>query len=244
MIFSTIRRIIAERLRRRLGFPLQELALERLRQTGFQPHLLLDVGASSGLFADEAWTYWPEMAVHCFEPDAECVQVLQDRARRDPRLTVTRTLVGAREVSSQSYFYQLGGSTLFKEHSSADPQVPATAIGPVRSCRMITLDGYCQERRISPDFLKIDVQGYELEVLRGAERILPGIEVILSEVNHIDVYEGVPLAAELIAWLAQHGYALHDVCNFMRRPLDSALWQSDMIFVKQTSPLRASKTWK
>ena len=108
---------------------------------------------------------------------------------------------------------------------------------------MITLDDYARERGLRPDFLKIDVQGYELEVLKGAQGILQSIEVVFTEVNHIEVYRGAPLAAEVIDWLAQRGYALHDVCNFMSRPRDGALWQTDMIFVRHDSPLRASKEW-
>jgi len=45
-------------------------------------------------------------------------------------------------------------------------------------------------------------------------------------------------------WLSDRGYALHDICNFMRRPLDDALWQSDMIFVRNNSSLRDSKLWQ
>jgi hypothetical protein len=108
---------------------------------------------------------------------------------------------------------------------------------------MITLEQYAQELIVVPDFLKIDVQGYELEVLKGAEALLPSIEVVFTEVNHIEIYRGAPLAAEIIAWLGDRGYALHDICNFMPRPRDGALWQTDMIFVRASSRLRSSRDW-
>jgi hypothetical protein len=108
---------------------------------------------------------------------------------------------------------------------------------------MITLDSYCETRGIKPDFLKIDVQGYELEVLKGAQESLRNIEVILTEVNYLEVYQGAPLAAELIGWLSKREFVLYDVVNFMRRPLDKALWQSDMIFVRLSSPLLVNKRY-
>ena len=239
-MISELRSRIAYLLRRRLGFPLQELALERLQIAGFQPKVILDVGASNGLFAEEAWRYWPDAAIHCFEPEPDYVKQLERRAATDSRLKVCGALVGATAKPEQTYFHLMGGSTVLQENTDR-PEDPTTICGPPRTSRMITLEGYCEEHAIRPEFLKIDVQGYELEVLKGAECILPSIEVILTEVNHTELFKGVPLAAELIGWIAQRGYALHDICNFMRRPRDNALWQSDMIFVKHTSGLRALK---
>jgi len=219
---------------------MQELALARLRTAGFQPKVILDVGASSGLFAEEARQHWPGAEIHCFEPEPDYVGQLEHRAKTNSRLKVCGALVGATVRPEQTYFHLMGGSTVLQENTDR-PENPTTTCGPPRTSRMITLDGYCEEHGVRPEFLKIDVQGYELEVLKGAERVLQSIDVILTEVNHTELFKGVPLAAELIAWIAQRGYALHDICNFMRRPRDDALWQSDMIFVRHTSKLRALK---
>ena len=94
-----------------------------------------------------------------------------------------------------------------------------------------------------PDFLKFDVQGYELEILKGAEGTLAQIQVILMEVNLIDIHRGVPLLAEVVARRDARGWAAYDICGLTRRPLDQALWQADFIFVPQSSPLRADKRW-
>lgn len=239
-MIAGLRSKLAYLLRRRLGFPLQELALERLRGAGFDPGTILDVGASYGLFADEAWRLWPDATIHCFEPEPDYVTQLARRAASDPRLKVCGALVGATASVEQRYFHLPGGSTILEENTDR-PEAPTTTCGPPRTATMVTLDAYCAEHGLRPEFLKIDVQGYELEVLKGAQDMLESVEVILTEVNHTELYKGVPLAAELIGWIAARGYALHDICNFMRRPRDGALWQSDMVFVRHTSPLRALK---
>jgi hypothetical protein len=95
----------------------------------------------------------------------------------------------------------------------------------------------------APDLLKLDVQGYELWVLKGSEKSLPGIRVILAEVNLLDIHEGVPLLHEMTSWLAQRGFVAYDICGLTRRPLDDALWQVDMIFVRQDDGLRADKAF-
>jgi FkbM family methyltransferase len=244
MTIKSLRHQLGLRLRRRMHVPLQELALERLRKAGLRPRLLLDVGASSGVFADEAWSYWPDLSVHCFEPEPEFVNILQERAQKDSRLSVCQALVGAGADPAKLYYHVLGASTICRENRVRQEHETPVGPGPERKCPMITLDTYCHDRQLKPDFLKIDVQGYELEVLHGAEGILPGIEVVLTEVNHLEVYDGAPLAAELIGYLAQRGYALHDVCDLNRRPLDDALWQTDMVFVRHTSPLRARRIYR
>ena len=228
MRMAQLRHKLGLYVRRRFNVPLQEFALEHLHQAGFRPRELFDVGASSGIFADEAWVVWPALKVHCFEPEPEYVQTLQKRASQDPRLRVCPALVGAHAEPSKTYFHVLGASTLYPENRLRSSKPVIEGGGPEQQCQMITLDDYCQEHGAKPDFLKIDVQGYELEVLRGAERTLPLIDVILTEVNHIEVYAGAPLVAELIGYLAERGYALHDVCSLNRRPLDQALWQTDM----------------
>ncbi len=230
---------MAYALRRRLGFPLEELALLRLRNAGLQPKLVFDVGASFGPFVDNIWRVWPDAEIHCFEPEPEYAALLEKRASTNTKLHVCKALVGATARSTQAYYFHLGASSILP---STDDSTKLESIR-TRSEKMITLDHYCEQQGIKPDFLKIDVQGFELEVLKGAENALSSIEVVFTEVNHIAVYRSAPLAAELIAWLANRGYALHDICNFMPRPRDGALWQSDMIFVRHESHLRASKDW-
>jgi len=167
----------------------------------------------------------------------EYAAILEKRASRQSAMRVCRALVGSTTRDEQPYHFHLGASSVWPSYGdSPDP-------ARLRYSRMITLDGYSRQLRLSPDFLKLDVQGYELEVLKGAESILASVEVVFTEVNHIEIYRGAPLAAELIAWLAARGFALHDICNFMPRPSDGALWQTDMIFLRHDSPLRASKEW-
>ena len=78
---------------------------------------------------------------------------------------------------------------------------------------------------------------------KGAEESLPGIRVILAEVNLLDMHENVPLLHDMAGWLFQRGFVAYDICGLTRRPLDDALWQTDMVFVRQDDPLRADKSY-
>jgi len=111
---------------------------------------------------------------------------------------------------------------------------------------MQTLDKIVEENFHGnpPDLLKIDVQGYELEVLKGAEKSLSQIQVLLLEVNLLDIHQNVPLLAEVVAWLNDRNWVAYDICGLIYRPLDRALWQADFIFLPRNSSLRSNKRWK
>jgi FkbM family methyltransferase len=96
----------------------------------------------------------------------------------------------------------------------------------------------------APDYLKIDVQGAELDVLRGATRALAGVVVLELEVEFVPLYAGQPLFGDIQVFLREHGFLLHkflDVAGRCFRPLQlgsnpfaamsQVLW-ADAVFVR------------
>jgi FkbM family methyltransferase len=107
-----------------------------------------------------------------------------------------------------------------------------------------TLDSFIESMGFrSPMLLKADVQGYELEVLRGASRCLQMTELLLLEVSFKQIYDGGPLAHEVIAECGHLGYRIYDICTYAQRPRDGALAQADVLFVKRESPLLSFEGW-
>jgi len=64
-----------------------------------------------------------------------------------------------------------------------------------------------------PILLKIDVQGFELEVLEGATLLIKAIDYCYLELSYIELYKGQPLAAEVLSYLFSHGFQLAGVFN-------------------------------
>jgi len=93
----------------------------------------------------------------------------------------------------------------------------------------------------SPLMMKLDVQGFELEVLAGATETLKRTEVILSEVSLLPYNKGAPLMHEVIGYLAERDFLPYDICGGWRRESDGALAQTDIIFVRRDSDLRAHR---
>jgi hypothetical protein len=94
---------------------------------------------------------------------------------------------------------------------------------------------------LAPLLLKLDVQGFELEVLAGAQSTLDRTEVVVSEVSLLPYNKGAPLMHEVIAYLAEREFLPYDICGGLRRTSDMALFQTDMIFARRGSELRARR---
>jgi FkbM family methyltransferase len=108
------------------------------------------------------------------------------------------------------------------------------------------------------DFLKIDVQGAELDVLRGAKRMLQSVAVVHAEVEFVPLYHGQPLFADVDAYLRQAGFVFHcfrDIngrtfrpflmANSWERPVNQILW-ADAVYVrdwKRMAALQEDQLW-
>lgn len=218
-----------------------DLALTRLANLGFKPNHIFDIGAYQGDFAKSCIDLWPDTKVACFEVIPHKVSELKKLASSKSSIQVFSTLLGA-NCHDEFPFYQLESDA---ETASSVLNTQLAFKSPPQYYPMSTVDEIVKNHFAghSPDLLKIDVQGYELEVLKGTEKTLNQIQVILAEINLLEIYKDAPLLAELIAWLDARNWVTYDICSFWRRPLDQALWQSDFIFVQRDSFLRANKNY-
>lgn len=230
-----LRSMVGRAVRRHFGVPETDSALARVARIGFAPRTIVDVGANRGDFARACLRAWPTATVLCVEPLDACVAKLRAAATVDRRIRVHPVLVGAEERAAVLLHEADVASSVLVEH--------APNAFPTSTHRMRTIDAIVAEHGQGCEFLKLDTQGYELEALRGAERTLPDVQLLLAEVNFLDLHREVPLVATLIAWLAERGFVAYDICGLMRRQLDGALWQADMMFVPEDSPLRRDKRW-
>jgi hypothetical protein len=102
-------------------------------------------------------------------------------------------------------------------------------------CEVVTVDGYCAENDISHiDLLKIDVQGFENEVLKGCASMLSegNIDVILTEVILDDIYGKSNSFYELEKHIVPYGYELYDISHIYKNlKIGKTCWV-DAIYVR------------
>jgi FkbM family methyltransferase len=162
----------------------------------------LDVGAFHGLFSLAFTAGRPDARAVAVDPSPPAWEVLEPNLRRNPGLRVTpvRTALGAAPGTlTMRYAW---------DHLEA---LPASAPGAVE-IPVRTLDGLCDELDLHPDLMKIDVEGYEIPVLKGAWRVLrEDRPSLFLEVHPQRIAELGGSMAELAALLEGHGYGVFDL---------------------------------
>ena len=138
--------------------------------------VVLDVGASFGLYAlAAARAVGPSGRVIAFEPAAETASALREHLRLngvEERVEVIEAAVSER--TTVETFWQQETSFVASLVETATRQEAGESSAPLETRRVpaVKLDDFCRERRLEPDVLKIDVEGAEADVLRGAREIL------------------------------------------------------------------------
>lgn len=209
--------------------------LHLLHERGFRPAGVLDIGAYHGEFAILARQFWPEASVLMVEPQPQKRELLEALAKQlGGEIDVCTTLLGEAERAACA-FHQLRtpfgstGSSLYHEASDYPRE---TLLLP-----MTTVDTLLAGRAGRGfDLWKIDVQGAELDVLRGGKRALVGVEALLVELSLHVVNHGAPLIAEVIAEFDRLGFALFELLQLPRDGSGLQL-QTDAVFVRKGSPL-------
>ncbi|MFA7386706.1 MAG: FkbM family methyltransferase [Thiohalobacteraceae bacterium] len=175
--------------------------------------VLLDIGARYGLHAR-----WNGIARHlrayAFEPDVEeCHRINADATRLDYKLECLPYALGsaARDDVLLHICSDPGCSSLYPPNMNFSKQfyfgdkMEVTGTVPVN---IRPLDKVCETKGLRPDAIKIDTQGYELEILKGAGDVLNNVKLVELEVEFNEQYQGQPLFSDVDLYMRSRGFAL------------------------------------
>ncbi|HUP61196.1 MAG TPA: FkbM family methyltransferase [Thermoanaerobaculia bacterium] len=235
-----IRRIVPrawkDALKRRLGRPLTRLQPDWKILEAIGPvdraHVVFDVGAHEGWFL-HSWKDWcPRAEIHAFEPAVEAYEKSVELYGSDPSLHFNNAGVGrARGTLELNVLEGSRVSNSFLKPVDATWREIDYHTGPItrRVVEVITLDDYTREHAIESIYLiKIDVQGFELEVLEGAKETLRRTDYVFVEAAIRPLYEGAPRFTHVHDFLDAHGFHLIAMRAWHRGNL--TLVETDMLF--------------
>jgi FkbM family methyltransferase len=185
-----------------------------------------DVGAHRGQFAVFARARWPRAEIISFEP-------IELEARRisyvAPGVSVKNVALGAERCKAELHLSRASdSSSLFPIGRQAEV-FPGTEEAGLLDVQVERLDSHMQAGR-QPSLLKIDVQGSELDVLKGAD--LDQVGCVYVESSFVELYTGQALAAQVICYLDEHQFRLADIRNLSRSPESGLAVQADLLFVR------------
>lgn len=212
------------------AFPSMFATLTYLKNWGFKPKHVLDIGAYHGRWSCLMKSIFPSAKIMMIEAQSSKKLILEGVCKKySPDISFHITLLGSKEGEMVDFVEMESGSSVFEEQS---PYFPKKVLKKSISTVDKLIPAMSDWEKI--DFIKIDVQGYELEVLKGASKYLPGCDFILMEVSLIPVNKGCPMVTEIIEFMSSKKFRLFDICELHRRK-DNSLWQADFLFINEAS---------
>lgn len=195
---------------------------------------ILDIGANRGQFALAAREALPNARIHSFEPLTEPGQIFKRIFANDPCVTLHPFAVGKEKKCSTIHITKDDDSSSLMPVTKLQSDLfPGAVETRLRQVMVYPLSQVIESVSIPPDsLLKIDVQGYELDVLQGCENLLQRFSYLYIECSFVELYEGQALAYQIIAWLEERGFVLCSVHN-LYYGRDSMAIQGDFLFSKK-----------
>jgi FkbM family methyltransferase len=227
-----------KKIKNKLGVPDTFDSFKRLKALGFNPKSIIDVGAYEGYWTEEMIQLFPEANFFMAEAQSSKEAYLKKTIARHPgKVSYSISLLGAKDGDKVIFNEYETASSVLAEHFETNAAKSEKTIQ--------TLDNLLSLHKIAPpEFIKLDTQGYELEVLKGSSKALTTATIVLMEVSFIDIYVNVPLVKSSIDFMEERGFVVYDIGSIIRRPLDKALYQADLIFARKDSSFRVNKKWK
>lgn len=215
-------------------------AIERIVPRGQGRVIFVDGGAHDGQVARTFLDHYANLEVHAFEPNSDLLPALAANLAQSAG-KVHQAAIGAMCGHMPIHINKspmtsslLPRSDIGKHYFDAVTQPKETRVVPI-----VTLDAWCEQERIERvDILKLDLQGYELEALRGARKLLSrGVPCVFTEINFIPLYEGSALFSDIDVFMRRSGYRLLNLYNLSTKQQDWQLCGGDALYVLDDHPM-------
>lgn len=194
--------------------------LFHLRQRGFEPESILDVGANVGQWYQIARDIFPDAEIYSLEPNPHAFVDLEKVNPISAQFGLGRT-TGAIDLYVNANDPKCTGASTYKENTHHYDN-------PVKRQVLIkTLDSLGKRF----DLIKIDVQGAELDVIAGGLNTIQYATFITMELAVMRYNEGAPLINEAIQYMDVHGFKIFDIYEL--HYMNGALIQIDVCFINK-----------
>jgi FkbM family methyltransferase len=215
--------------------------LRHAKRLGFNPKVILDVGGNRTEWSRTALAHFPHASCILIEPQHEMRLFLEQFCQEHPTSQYFLVAAGSKAATATITIWEdLAGSSLLPT-----PEDALKIVGKQRDTPVARIDDLLRQTQLSlPELVKLDIQGYELEALRGASSLFGTTDLFVIELSLFNFYPNQPVLHEVVAFMAERRYFVYDIVGQLRRPYDQALGQVDFVFAREGSPFLSTNRWE
>lgn len=222
-----------QKLLRRQGYEVIRYPLGHfLRQ--LEITVVLDVGANAGQYGHEVRSTGFNGKICSFEPLSTAFESLKAATTSDPNWTVKNLALGSEEGTAKIHVASNSTSSsmlaIGERHLNAAPNSKNVGFEEVDVRRLDSIVDSNLASATDRIWLKVDTQGYEVEVMRGAGSSLSRYAALHLELSLVELYDGAPLAEDVLSFARERGFMPIWFTPTFRNPKTQQLLQVDAIF--------------
>lgn len=195
--------------------------------------IIIDGGANKGVYINRFLRKFNNAIIHAFEPQPDYHDLLVKEFKDNKNVVLNCVALGE-ENNSKDFHSNYGGQTsslLEWDTPLAEMYTDTAQMNLVNKypVKIITLKDYCEENGIKEiELMKLDLQGYELRALKGAQNMLFLTHYIMLELTYVPKYVGQSTPEEIEEFLFKRGFNLFRYINPRINKDGVLLWQDGL----------------
>lgn len=202
---------------------------DNIKTIGFIPQHIVDIGANHGTWTREVLRHFPEAYYTLLEPQQWLKKSFQDILNANSKVQFHPVGAGENEGSFQFTIVDRDDSCSFRY----TPDEAKAAGFEQIEIPVVTLNGLLEESKLPiPDIIKIDAEGLDIEVLKGASNFFGKTEIFMVEVGVVNKsFDNSFL--KMINFMDNVGYRLFEITDINRPFQPQVLWLAELVFIKK-----------
>jgi FkbM family methyltransferase len=192
---------------------------------------VVDIGANKGQFSLTSRRCFPGAKIFAFEPLSSAATIFNRVFKNDSNIKLYNFAIGAKKQRAEIHISNSEDSSSLLPISKLQNDIfPGTFEVRTEIINVERLDSFITSKNIAKrSLLKIDVQGFEIEVLKGCHGLLNSFNFVYCECSFVELYSGQSMACDVVEFLRKEGFILKGVYNTSYNKQGLAI-QADMLF--------------
>ena len=194
---------------------------------------LIDVGSNKGQFVLLCIKFFPNLLIYSFEPIKEALIKQKNLLSFKNNIYFYNTGIGNKNKIINFFITNRADSSSFLTINKSKNYNKNYYVKEKRKIKIQKLDQILKNKKlIKPVLIKIDVQGFELEVLKGSKKTLPNIDYLLLEVSKNRMYNKQAIEIEIINFLKKEKFIIMESSKW-KKINNTEFMQRDILFKRK-----------